>query len=292
MISIPLVSGMYLLAQMNSMATATEHATEKVVNGTFASILDYPHQAFVAIIGVGNDSPVAIKSYGCAVLISSYWLLSVAHLMLDNERIIGGTPIYKIILGVDDFTQTGVVADLDFYRCHADHDLKYWRSPNDICLLKTREMIPFSDRVRPVDLPEKDEEKSYYKKEPVKFSGFGKTYDPEDKFEGLKLREVAMELLTFKDCTLTLDVEILLTSLCTVIWLDRSDHWQLVRGPLGGTSYGDSGSGLVAKRNLTGKWVLLGILSFGLHDREENTPLSDGYTAVSHFMDWIFENMY
>ena len=279
---------------MNSMATATEHATEKVVNGTFASILDYPHQAFVAIIGMtkGADSPVAIKNYGCAVLISPYWLLSAAHVMLDNERITGGRPGFKIMLGVDDFTQTGVVADVDLYRCHADYDPEDWRSPNDICLLKTREMIPFSDRVRPVDLPEKDEEKSYYKKEPVKFSGFGKTYDPEDKFEGLKLREVAMELLTFKDCTLTLDVEILLTSLCTVIWLDRSDHWQLVRGPLGGTSYGDSGSGLVAKRNSTGKLVLLGILSFGMHDAKEKTLFNDFCTVVSHFVDWIFENMY
>ena len=184
------------------------------------------------------------------------------------------------------------MADVDLYKCHTDYDPEDWRSPNDICLLKTREKIPFSDRVRPVDLPEKDEEKSYYKKEPVKFSGFGKTYDPEDKFEGLKLREVAMELLTFKDCTLTLDVEILLTSLCTVRWLEPVDDPWADRGSLGGASYGDSGSGLVAKRNSTGKLVLLGILSFQMGDTKEEAPSSNFYTVVSHFVDWIFENMY
>lgn len=287
MISSRLVSALYLLVQV---ITSTELPTGKVINGSFASILEYPHNAFVAVFGLtkGEESPIALGAFGGAVLINAYWLLSAAHMMLDNERLTGGRPIFKIILGVDDLTQTGLVADVELYRCHprfAPHEPYF---PYDICLVKTREMIQFSDRVRPVALPKREEELDFIFKL-VKFTGFGRTYDPEDRFEHLRLREVDMEVLYPMFCSLAYDWHGSLPVFCTTRWYNSSDDRIIV----GAISSGDSGSGLVATRNSTGKFVLLGICSFSELETEDakDKPIRDYYARVSYMIDWIFENM-
>ena len=280
-----LVSGIYLLLQIT---TATDHSTWKVMNGTFASILDYPYHAFIAVIGLtkGEDSPIALKNWGGAVLINSYWLLTAAHVMLDNERVTGGRPIYKVRLGVDDLTQTGLVADVELYRCHTGFSRQRLVLLNDICLVKTRQMVQFSDRVRPVALPVKDEEMDY-KSEKAKFAGFGDTLDPKYTFEHLRLRVVDMEILDLDWCDLSGVWDVSLPIFCTALGIHPKENY-LYGGAFGS---GDSGSGLVTKRKSTGELVLLGICSSSVLYGDVKIPAIDHYVRVSHFIDWIFENM-
>lgn len=294
MISPRLVPVIYLLAQVDPMATATERPAGKVFNGTLASILDFPHQAFLQVMGAmkAEGSPISIVSFACAVLINSYWLLTAAHVMLNKEKRTGGAPLYKIILGVDDLTQTGIVADVELYRCHPGYSNYRRRMNKDICLVKTRQMIQSTERVRPVALPVKDEEKSYRITDEILTSGFGQTFDPEDNFEYLRLRRVRMIIYPGALCYRE---EFRRASLiCAVRWFKVSDP--LIRPP-GSAGKGDSGTGLVARRNSTGELVLLGILSFSMKPLDEDpnkrneSLATDHYTAVSYYLDWISENM-
>ena len=288
----PLVSCICLLTQVHLFFITT--STGLVVNGTLANILDFPHQALITTMSAYKveGSPARIVTLACGVLLNSYWVVTAAHVMLDKEKYTGGRPVFKIRLGVDDVTQTGEVADVELYRCHPSYSPLDERQLNDICIVKTLEMIRLSDRVKPVAFPEESQDDSYDGFTEIKFSGFGLTLDPEDKFEHFRLREADVRILSPSSCGPYVEWNRSWPLICGNALVEHSVR---VMNPLGASAEGDSGSGLVA-RTSTGKLVLLGILSHGLYyfdedGRQYKRASIDRYTKVSHFVEWILEHM-
>ena len=271
------------------MTPTAEPPSRKIINGSFASILDFPHQAFILIMEAtySEDSPVRIETFGCAVLINDTWLLTAAHVMLDKEQETHGRLIFKIILGVEDLTQNGTVAEVELYRCHPNYQKVELIMYNDLCLVKTRERIQFSDRVRPVALPLKDEEDAYREmSRKIWLSGFGMTYDPYDTFVHLRLRHIEIAIIPDHYCSFNRTAPLL-----CALRPSKSGEFLKYTGA-GGP--GDSGSGMVGKRPESGDLVLLGILSISSflirNGIVDPLPSIDYYAKVSHYLDWIRRN--
>ena len=273
------------------LTTANEPPSGKVINGTFARIVDFPHQAFIVVMKAAKvgGAPARIEGYACGVLIHSHWLLTAAHVMVGSAKFAGGSPVYKIRLGIDDLTQSGVVADVELYRCHPRYKNN---DMHDICLLKTRQEIRFSKEVRIVGLPGKGEEDFYRKRDVVKFSGFGETLHPDYKFENLRLRAVDVRIFPANSCG---PYSEWVSSWSFIYGKRWEEHDIPITAPHGISGAGDSGSGLVARKS-SGRLFLLGILSHSFHHRDKQgnrqvRPSIDVYIKVSHFVDWIFENI-
>ena len=127
---------------------------EKAINAPLISILDFPHRAFI-VIGEVSDvegEVFTIKDFGSGVLINQRWLLTAAHVMLNKGPITSRGPVFQIILGMDKFDQTGVVTQAELYKCHPNfgQNLSFY---DDLCLVKTRDTIQYSDRVQPGAFP-------------------------------------------------------------------------------------------------------------------------------------------
>ena len=258
---------------------------EKGINTTLAYINEFPHQAFIVIVEASDVKGEAftIKGCGSAVLIDKNWLLTAAHVMLNKGPFTRRGPFFKIILGVDKFEQAGIIVQARSYKCHPGFLRNKSFFYNDICLVKTQENIHFSNRVRPVALPNKNEESTYYQLENgVMLSGFAITLESrQDSFYG-GLRQVLATIMPAAFCN---QGELFI---CTLRHAKLEHGWAGFEGHPHMEPFADSGSGLVSVRDKSGELVLLGILSSeeGLHLREEN-DLIEYYVKVSHYLDWI-----
>lgn len=209
-----------------------------IVNGSLADIRDYPY--------VARINPLAYPygttnfGFGGATIISNRWILTAAHNLDgypdDDVPVVG----VKIRVGISSLNETGQVVDAELRRCHPLYELKLI-NVNDICLLKTADVLEFNEKVQPADLPTLDDMSFTL----VNVTGFGDT----EKDSSVELRTTKMKIGSTDKCK---EVDSTYNEISDVCFFNHYES--------SNPSFGDSGSGFVARRK-DGSPVVLSLLS-------------------------------
>jgi chymotrypsin len=147
----------------------------------------------------------------------------------------------------------------------------------DISLLRLPEDVTFTDRIRPVCLPNRNHIPRFYEDVPTKVSGWGK---PADNSAGVSpvLKEADVKVMPNNQCRVAFRGIVTGNLIC------------ISTTPKASPCKGDSGGPLMVKQmSKSGEeyYMQLGIVSFGSLTCERAFPV--GFTRVSAFLDYINE---
>ncbi|XP_055972887.1 tissue-type plasminogen activator isoform X1 [Sorex fumeus] len=249
-----------------------------IKGGVFTDITSHPWQA--AIFAKNRRSPG--ERFLCGgVLISSCWVLSVAHcfqerILPQNLKVVLGRT-YRVIPGEEEQT-----FEVKKYLAHEEFDDDTY--DNDIALLQLKSESPLcaqeSDSVRPVcleaglQLPDWTE---------CEISGYGK-HEESSPFYSERLKEGHVRLYPASLCSSQYLSNKTVTNnmLCAGDTRSYGNHVNLHDA-----CKGDSGGPLVCMNN--NRMTLIGIISWGLGCGQKDVP--GVYTKVANYLDWIQNNM-
>ncbi|XP_034179310.1 venom protease [Osmia lignaria lignaria] len=202
------------------------------------------------------------------VLVTDRHVLTAAHCVNRYER-----KDVRVRLGEYDFDTSEETRALDFAvsetRVHQDFDPVSYE--NDIAIVKMHRPTVFDSYVWPVCLPPIDQ--TFENKSAI-VTGWGTSY-----YGGpasTVLMEVEVPVWPQASCVQSFVQRIPRTVMCAGAYEGGRDACQ-----------GDSGGPLLHRLE-NGKWVNIGIVSWGIRCGEPGRP--GIYTRVSSYLDWIFEN--
>lgn len=255
----------------------------QISNGYDANITRFPHSVLVAYFEKKEDEVFEMTSYGGASLIKPRWIVSTAHVLTAQE----GVDILKkvkpkAIFGVDQFSETNFITDIEFYVSHPkfkpEHNIAY-----DIAIGRLREAPPMSDRIQPIALASTIDERPFRKyNKTLWVTGFGSTEpDYKSTVKGIdypRLRYMDVKLTTKETCAKKLRYE-----LSPLLCVHRGGRAKRVGG-----CGGDSGSGLIGFGTDKNESVLLGITSFVTGTCRRQFTF---FSTVSHYTGWINQAM-
>ncbi|XP_052840301.1 serine protease grass-like [Drosophila gunungcola] len=231
----------------------------KIENGRNANELSNP---WMVAVFVGNVSMCG------GTLISSRFVLTASHCIDMNYMKVRLGEYNKKNLECECVgsicTPRAIDIDVDKKIMHRDYE----GNINDIGLLRMKNEVTFTDKIRPICLLDK------YPEEPIahlKITGWGENGIGETQ---PILQEATVEIYERKWCKRKLS-------------MDPLDVSRICAGDTGEFSSdsckGDSGGPLFAYVNEIGRTVQLGIISKGIN----SCSGLGSYTNVTHFMDWI-----
>jgi len=259
-----------IIAPADSNPGATEGGHRKIkpegniVGGSEALKYAYPWMAALLI-----DR----KHFCGGSLISDQYIVTAAHCTdkANEITILLGTHNIKASKEVEDGRQI-----FNITRSHIFQHPEYNGNTisHDISILKLPEPITFTDRIRPVCLPNRYFIPRFFDDEAAKVSGWGKN---SDNAAGVHptLKEADVKVLSNGICRNTFRGIITGNQICIETKRDASP------------CKGDSGGPLMVKRNgpLGPYMMIVGIVSFGSLTCERGLPV--GFTRTSAFLDYI-----
>lgn len=234
----------------------------RIVGGSDASIEDYPWQVFLTA-----------GDYMCGgTIISENWILTAAHCTIDENGDdissgemnvkVGATNPYRILFG-----ENYAVKNVIVHQNYNINDIEY-----DIAILELEEAIDF-ENAEPIKLISEEEVLDGATAPGVMatVTGWGLTRVNPDLFATI-LQEVQLPIVS--------------NEAAAVVW-GRIDPTILMAGYLDGgkdACSGDSGGPLIV--DVDGEPKLAGVVSWG----SENCDTYGGFTRVSSYVDWIYDN--
>jgi len=224
---------------------------ENIVNGQETNEGEFPWQAYIYIMA-GGRAPHA----GGGVIISPSHILTAAHVVTEkftNHRRHG---TFKVYVGGTDTTNMPKFAAVKDVYIHPDyvwnHDLKTLRF--DVAIIELEEPLEFSSLVKPICLPSPSTESQSYDGKKGWISGWGAIGFTKNTVKDLLKAVVVMANDDFcKNEYEPSHIEISESMTCTLF----SDNG-------GAACRGDSGGPLVLKDHDSGRYFLVGIVSFGV----------------------------
>ena len=252
-----------------SLGQTAELPQPRIVGGEYVDILEYPFQVMLVI----DFKTVAFYCGG--VIISERWVLTTAHCLDDVDT-------FFLRMGISDVTDDGHVAHVKLFHCHEKFDGEIFF--NDICLIKTVEPIPFSDRIQPIKLASRKEEERI---KSVNGSGWGKTFNiTGEPYGTFRLKAVTLSIVDYFQCIISIssatkahEEYYLCTRDTTYPHPDEGGY---------GLCFGDSGGPIVGRTMGDNRRVLVALVSFGnclIIPSLYRMIGSD--TRVSAYLDWI-----
>ncbi|XP_069989202.1 uncharacterized protein [Penaeus vannamei] len=235
----------------------------KIVNGTAASVGEYPYQ--VAVL-----STIAGRQYPCGgSIIKERWILTAAHCFYDNSN--NKATSVDIIYGTIDINGIGGTrVTASRFIDHPGYDSSTYA--NDIALVELPQPLNYATdaKIQPICLGLEED---------IPFGGKAVASGWGDlSFEGLSpdvLQEVELDIITINECQQKESLPPDTNSVVCALTLYKD------------TCQGDSGGPLVAKL-CDGTWAQIGIVSYGFQCAVPGKP--GVYTRVSAFASWISNN--
>jgi len=224
----------------------------RIVGGENAFRNEYPWQ--VLLLGEGMCG---------GTIISKNKILTAQHCTRGNRP-----STFEVYVGVQNLEEVGNnfkrvcgLAEPDEYQYHPYH--------HDIAILTLCEELEFSESVRPICLPDSNDEK--FTDDKAVATGWGRTSETGDISQALQ----------------TVNLKIYNNKKCNKSYRGISD-WHICASAKGKDAcQGDSGGPLAVKQN--GRYTLVGVTSFGNGCARDGFP--GVYARVSYFLDFINKNL-
>nr|XP_027219510.1 serine proteinase stubble-like [Penaeus vannamei] len=235
----------------------------RIVNGTAASVGEYPYQ--VAVL-----STIAGRQYQCGgSIIKERWILTAAHCFYDLSN--NKATSVDIIYGTIDINGgAGTTVTASRFIDHPGYDSN--TNANDIALVELPQPLNYATdaNIQPICLGLQEDIPFGGK---AVASGWGTL-----SFGGSSpdvLQEVELDIITIDECQQKASLPPDTNSVVCALTLYKD------------TCQGDSGGPLVAKL-CDGTWAQIGIVSYGFQCAVPDNP--GVYTRVSAFASWISDN--
>ncbi|XP_063868852.1 uncharacterized protein LOC135104952 isoform X2 [Scylla paramamosain] len=250
----------------------------RVVGGKESGRGQWPWMAAVWLHG-----PKKTEFWCGATLISRRHILTAAHCTKDSRGKTFNPQQFTVRLGdhnifstSDDFISKPKTYRVSHITPHPD--FKAHGFYNDVAVLKLAEDVEFTEYILPVCLPSDE-----YRRRPLdhlvghtpSVIGWGSTHYGGQ--ESAVLREAKLPVWKNSDCNDAYFQPITEIFLCAGYVEGGRDACQ-----------GDSGGPLLLF--VSGRWVQIGLVSFGNRCAEPGYP--GVYTRIAHFMPWIVQNMF
>ena len=205
----------------------------------------------------------------CSVL-AHRWVLTAAHCVKDVPNKV---VLVKIRLGIDAYSQEGLVHDVEKKVCHWQFRPGY--TPADICLLQTFDEIPFSNRVQPVARPGPSETVQSVDK--VRVAGWGQSqhfavWPP-------YLSAVDLYRISDSDCDQDIPAELSREKPGSFFCAGRKVPYAK------SVCHGDSGSAAVIRSYDNESWVALGVTV------QSKCRGPSVFMPVHFFNEWIMDTL-
>ncbi|KAK8375649.1 hypothetical protein O3P69_008448 [Scylla paramamosain] len=224
----------------------------RIVNGTDASLGEYPYQ-------------VSVGGFCGGSLIKAEWVLTAAH-CFDGSENPANLRIYLGMLNIASPASDVVILTAKAIIRH--ESFSQFTFANDIAVIQLSSPVTFTDKIKPICLPQADD---IAFGENAVVTGWGTREFATSDFPSI-LQEVALEVTNDTFCSSFGDTTV---SLCAYT-------------PYKDSCQGDSGGPLVARScKGSGRWVVVGIVSYGVECAKLGFP--GVYTRVPNYVNWISE---
>ncbi|XP_028280212.1 complement component 1, r subcomponent [Parambassis ranga] len=265
---------------------------EVVVSPTCIPVCGRPTNllsAYQRIIG-GSEAPkntipwqVLLNSNarGGGMVIADQWILTAAHVVMDENGQKASTDTTRIFMGLTDAQNLSSPVYPSSIHVHPGYNNPNHDYNNDIALIKLQDPITFHSSIMPVCLPAKDA--TYTTGLMGLVSGFGLTEGKNNsgQFMTNKLKFVQLPVVAQEVCSNSVNG---LKKMKTGI-PNLTDNMFCAGIPEGGkdSCQGDSGSAFTLREN--GRFWAAGIVSWGMECGKQGTY--GVYTRVANYLDWI-----
>ncbi|KAG9482196.1 hypothetical protein GDO78_011087, partial [Eleutherodactylus coqui] len=206
-------------------------------------------------------------------IIAQQWIITAAHCVHKSPQLSSWSVLSGIVSHspvVRQQASSSAVEKIIYHRQYDDRTHDY-----DIALMKLEKSLNYSDSIRPVCLPQYEQDLPLGSECWV--SGWGHTH-ADNTHMPQSLKEARVPLISTKKCNSSCiyDGDITPRMLCAGYLDGKVDACQ-----------GDSGGPLVCQTDYT--WRLVGVVSWGMGCAEPNRP--GVYTKIESFLDWIHKSI-
>ncbi|XP_014615268.1 PREDICTED: chymotrypsin-2-like [Polistes canadensis] len=239
---------LYICSIITIYDTIADSTVPKIVGGLPAEEGQYPHQASLRY----KD-----KHFCGGSVLNKRWILTAAHCLAGLEA-----SNITVVLGTNTLNKGGDMYQANVTIAHEEYDPR--KVKNDIGLIKLDKDIEFTEKVKPINLPIENYQKT---DNYVTLSGWGRTSYPG--YSPNELQHIKLRVIDQKKCaTMVVITRIPVTdsNICTLNQFGQ------------GACHGDSGGPLINGDEQ------IGIVSWGI-PCARNLP--DVFTRVFNYLDWI-----
>ncbi|XP_042228825.1 serine proteinase stubble-like [Homarus americanus] len=237
----------------------------KIVGGKETGEHEFPWQ--VGLIHKGDKTQV----FCGGSVIHPKWVITAAHCL---DFIVEDEEEYLLLVGAHNLLEGETMQERQIknFIIHEDYDKEM--TAHDIALVEVEELV-LTEEVSPVCLPDPDD---LYSGVQATVTGWGTLSDGGQ--ASPKLMAVTLHTLTNAECEVSYGTRVTENMLCAGMTRGGKDSCQ-----------GDSGGPLVTLNSGTGRYQIIGIVSWGRGCGVAGSP--GVYTRTSSYIDWIlwhFEN--
>ncbi|XP_075045727.1 transmembrane protease serine 5 [Mixophyes fleayi] len=233
--------------------------SSRIIGGSDVALGRWPWQVSLSL----NNRHVCGGS-----IVAHQWIITAAHCVHNyrSPQLSSWSVLSGIVSHSPMRQKASAVEKIIYHQKYDDRTHDY-----DIALMKLEKPLNYSDSIRPVCLPQYDQDLPAGSE--CWISGWGHT-QPDNTHMPRSLKEAMVPLISTKKCNSSCiyNGDITPRMLCAGYLDGKVDACQ-----------GDSGGPLVCQTDYT--WRLVGVVSWGMGCAEPNRP--GVYTKIASFLDWI-----
>ncbi|XP_018579287.1 transmembrane protease serine 9-like [Anoplophora glabripennis] len=251
--------------------------SSRIIGGSAAKLGQFP---WIARLGI-HSHPMRPISFFCGgTIISRYYVISAAHCEEKTTLVRVGENIVSSVIDCDNSRVCSPPHQDILVKRHIFADFCATTFYNDLSIIELERPIQFNEFVQPACLPRHTVTLDQLLNQPVQISGWGTMSSIREMLPD-NLMYINNAVIERDECNVVSRTEVLESQICAGV---RG----LVRG--NGSCFGDSGGPLTKYLPLKGedRGHLIGVVSNGYAICEFGPTL---YTNVSHYMDWILDNI-
>uniref|UniRef100_A0A2K5RNQ8 MBL associated serine protease 1 n=1 Tax=Cebus imitator TaxID=2715852 RepID=A0A2K5RNQ8_CEBIM len=268
---------------------------KRIIGGRNAEPGLFPWQALIVVEDtsrVPND-----KWFGSGALLSESWVVTAAHVLRSQRRDNTVIPVSKehvtVYLGLHDVRNRSGAINSSAARMVLHPDFNIQNYNHDIALVQLREPVPLGPHIMPICLPRLEPEG------PAPHvlglvAGWGIS-NPNVTVDEI----ISSGTRTLSDVLQYVKLPVVPHAECKSSYESRSGNYSVTENMFcagyyeGGkdTCLGDSGGAFVILDDLSQRWVVQGLVSWGGPEECGSKQVYGVYTKVSNYVDWVWEQI-